>query len=805
MCKKLVPLVSIVIVLLVTSATYGVVIGNWENDMDGWEICSLTPPGNPILSFSTTGVTLDANSLRMEVPESGWRFALILKLQNIGMTEEFFRHNIFSIDVTRLASEWTGADGYTELQLIVNGDGGVWDGYGAAGNWSATDGDNTQTVSWDYSDSIEKFDPDNVGYLEFIIITNYSNEYATGGIYYLDNARLLGSGNVRAHNPEPVNEATDVQRDPTLVWRRGMYSSTHNIYLGTSFSDVNNATPTLHPNVTFIQSDVNNFTPGNLQFDTTYYWRVDEVNDTDIWKGIVWNFTVGRFLVVDDMEAYNGLNPEVEGSNRIFLTWIDGYEVTDNGALVGHDDPPFVEQTVVHGGDQSMPFNYDNDMKYSEAKMTLSRQRDWTEEQMKALSLWFYGDPENSPEQMYVAVANANGQPVIVNHPDAAQIQIADWQQWVISMDRFSNDGVVLRDVNSIAIGFGDKNNLQAGGTGKVLFDDIRLYPSQCILSERSASFARLDFMPPGDPAGDCVIDYQELEIMARDWLIMDEVVPTSPPGTDGLVAFYPFDTGVGTTVPDASVNIHNGTINGGLSLVSPGVMNSSYAMNFDGSAGSRISIGTWNPAAGTGQMTLALWIRWAGPRDPHGGQPQGLICKRDGWSSSGLMFMFEMDTPDTADTRGSFALRQHSSGNTDIYTEAHIMDQFIGKWAHVAATFDGTTGRLYLNGSEVASGPFSFANKTDAGMTIGNNNSDSWPGCPGVFNGDMDDIRIYNLALSAAQIAYLADTTPDDGELHSVLSQVELFEAGMQSTLVVNFADFAVLADRWLDQELWP
>jgi hypothetical protein len=312
--------------------------------------------------------------------------------------------------------------------------------------------------------------------------------------------------------------------------------------------------------------------------------------------------------------------------------------------------------------------------------------------------------------------------------------------------------------------------------------------------------------MPVGDPAGDCIIDYQELEILARDWLVMDEVIATSPAGTTGLVAYYPMNEGTGTSISDASNNNRTGTFDeGGLTWISPGIMGSDYALRMDGSAGRRISLGTWNPAAGTGQLTLSLWIKWAGPREDPGGQPQGLICKRDGWSADGLMFMFEMDTPDSAETRGSIGLRQYSGANTDIYSEAHVMDQFIGRWAHVAAAFDGTTARLYLNGSEIASGPFSFAEGTTAGMTIGNNNSGSWPDCPGVFNGDMDEVRIYNRALTAAQIAYLADTTPADGELHSVPSLAELFEAGDQSTLVVNFADFAVLANRWLDEDFWP
>ncbi len=830
MCKKFIYLMSVLVLSVICTGYADVVIGDWENgSYDGWidwgaEQVTIESIGEPKYTFSPIGATLGNSALKVS-PGSGWQQNLSISLADIGAMDAFLDNKAFSIDVTYNSADWDPTTTFAQVyQVSFNNNGFGWHDVGGSAAPTGASGvvftdtlnpDSpgaipiinpgiegttiTGTWTWDYSGVIDEFASPT--YIQIVIATN-SN---APGAYYFDNARLVGSGNLMALNPSPADAATDVRRDPTLTWKGAMNIDTHNIYLGTNFSDVNDATPDVHPNVTFAQSDVNNFAPGNLQFNTTYYWRVDEVNDTDIWKGPVWNFTVGHFMVVDDMESYNDLNPDIEGSNRIFLAWRDGYEKTGNGALIGNELLPFTEQTIVHGGNQSMPFYYDNDMKYSEAKLTLKRQRDWTAEGMKALSLWFYGNPENSPEQMYVAIANANGQPVAVNYPDAAQIQIADWQRWVISLDRFANDGVVLSDVNSIAIGFGDKNNPQAGGTGKVLFDDIRLYPPVCILSERSADFARLDFMPPGDPAGDCVIDYKELEILARDWLVMDEVVETSPPDTTGLVAYYTFDTEIGTTVPDTSGNNHSGTIDGGLSQVSPGVMNSNSAMNFDGTAGSRISIGTWDPASGTGRLTLALWVKWAGPRDPHGGQAQGLICKRDGWSADGLMFMFEMDNPDSTDTRGSIGLRQYSGAGTDIYSEAHIMDQFIGRWVHVAAAFDGTTARLYLNGGEIASGPFSFGEKTSAGMTIGNINSDSWPDCPGVFNGDMDEVRIYNRTLTAAQIAYLADTTPADGELHSVPSQAELLEAGDQSTLVVNFADFAVLADRWLDQELWP
>ena len=57
-------------------------------------------------------------------------------------------------------------------------------------------------------------------------------------------------------------------------------------------------------------------------------------------KGNVWTFTVADFLLVDDFESYNDLNPEVPASNRILDKWVDGFGTTTNGALVGNDLPP---------------------------------------------------------------------------------------------------------------------------------------------------------------------------------------------------------------------------------------------------------------------------------------------------------------------------------------------------------------------------------------------------------------------------------------------------------------------------------
>ncbi|MEE9370801.1 MAG: hypothetical protein V3W45_04940, partial [Sedimentisphaerales bacterium] len=133
------------------------------------------------------------------------------------------------------------------------------------------------------------------------------------------------------------------------------------------------------------------------------------------------------------------------------------------------------EQTIVHGGNQSMPLYYDNSVGYSEATLTLNYPRDWTEKGVNTLTIWFRGDSANAAETLYVAL---NGSAVVFHdNPDAAQI--TTWTEWIIDLQAFADQGVNLANVNTIALGLGNRNpdvSGQAGGSGTMYFDDIRLY-----------------------------------------------------------------------------------------------------------------------------------------------------------------------------------------------------------------------------------------------------------------------------------------------------------------------------------------
>ena len=263
---------------------------------------------------------------------------------------------------------------------------------------------------------------------------------------------------------DPVNGVVDVTQTPVLTWAPG-FGDTYEIYFGTDPTSLE-----LKGSGNFSSES---YEPGQLEWNTTYYWRVDEANNANAdspWTGPLWSFTTANFLIIDDMESYNDLDPADPASNRIFNAWIDGYGDPANGSLVGYENPPFAEQSNVHSGNQSMPFEYDNSTAgKSEATLTLTSNRDWTVKGVNTLVIWYRGRSSNTAETMYVTL---NGSARVDNdNPDAALSGI--WIQWNIDLSRFTDQGVNLSNVNSITLGLSSVT----GGTGMLFFDDIRLYP----------------------------------------------------------------------------------------------------------------------------------------------------------------------------------------------------------------------------------------------------------------------------------------------------------------------------------------
>jgi hypothetical protein len=293
-----------------------------------------------------------------------------------------------------------------------------------------------------------------------------------------------------AGNPNPSNGAGDVQPTPILTWSAGDRAASHEVYFGIDADAVKNAGKASPEYKGAKALGDESYDPGRLQLETTYYWRIDEVNSVNPdspWLDNVWRFTTGDFFVVDDFEDYDA------GANQIWYSWHDGlgygtpqtppyFAGNGTGSAVGDETTgSFTEQTIVHGGRQSMPLAYDNNKqgfaKYSQVELTLIAPRDWTEEGVAELSLWFRGDAGNAPERLYVAVSNSSGTPAVVYHDDTNAARKVTWTQWAIPLQKFADQGITLTNVDRIAIGLGTRGNMTTpGGTGKMYFDDIRLY-----------------------------------------------------------------------------------------------------------------------------------------------------------------------------------------------------------------------------------------------------------------------------------------------------------------------------------------
>jgi len=269
---------------------------------------------------------------------------------------------------------------------------------------------------------------------------------------------------VVAREPDPASGATDIDLDVTLSWRAGREAVTHDMYFSADEQAVIDGTAPV------ISVTETSYGPLSLDLGQTYYWRVDEVNDAEtptMWQGDVWNFTTRQFLVVDDFESYNDLNPDDPESNRIFLTWIGGDVDPANGSQVGHDTFPFAELTIVHSGKQSMPLSYNNSggAVYSEAERTFAVRQNWTQAGAAILVLYFHG-AEGNTGQLYVKVDGSK----VVYDGDAGDIAKPEWTQWSIDL---ASLGAGVQNVTKLAIGI-DGN----GASGTLYVDDIRLYGS---------------------------------------------------------------------------------------------------------------------------------------------------------------------------------------------------------------------------------------------------------------------------------------------------------------------------------------
>jgi len=205
-----------------------------------------------------------------------------------------------------------------------------------------------------------------------------------------------------------------------------------------------------------------------------------------------------------------------------------------------------------------------------------------------------------------------------------------------------------------------------------------------------------------------------------------------SPRTPVGLVAYYALENDAN----DSSGNEHHGTLVGDPVFVN-GPAGFGMGLEFDGTGNQYVDLGTFNPSINSGRLSVTLWAKWNGLTSFW----QGLIGKRDTWASGEMMWQIE-----ASQTTGVLSFQRDGAGIT-----AEALPE--GEWAHVAATFDGSTAMLYINGGVSNQGGFSFGSDPTAAVVFGACNA----GGGNPFNGALDEVRLYDIVLSESEIQELA------------------------------------------------
>ncbi len=195
------------------------------------------------------------------------------------------------------------------------------------------------------------------------------------------------------------------------------------------------------------------------------WWILEGQDYPRLWWELLGDDAVA--FVVDDFEDYN----DVPG-HEIFSAWVDPYDVLPNGGIVGHFDPPYAEQSIVHSGLQSMPFYYTNTkgIVNSRAYRVFDSAQDWTAADPVALVLWFRGVADNGVDAFYVAV---NGKTVF--NPDPNAVLADTWIPWIIPLSSLAAVGANTEHVTSMQIGIGDNMRPSQNASGILYIDDIRV------------------------------------------------------------------------------------------------------------------------------------------------------------------------------------------------------------------------------------------------------------------------------------------------------------------------------------------
>ncbi len=508
-----------------------------------------------------------------------------------------------------------------------------------------------------------------------------------------------------ARTPKPVSGGTGVLPDDVLAWRAGREAAQSTVYVS---ADANEVIAGAAPSATSNTNSIS-LSSFDLQMGQTYYLRVDEVNEAEAistWAGPIWSLTVATALVVDDFEDYTNDSP-----NRPFQTWLDGfgyspdeffatgYNGNGTGAGIGHDI--WSVASPHYNGDI---METTNAMPGSTQSMPFNYNNSGgvasqTERTFAVAQDWTVGGAQTLSIAFAGQAGNTGTLYVKINNTKLTYPHAAA---------NITLSGWQAWNIDLTAMNVQNVTKLQIGvdgsnASGMILIDDITLHAE------------------PG------------------------ELLTPMDPGADGLAAAWSFDQGSGTTAVDSSGNGRNGSIvdatweagQQGSALLFNGT--SAY-VNINGYKGIN-SVDAVQQA-----FTISNWVNTT--------------------SDSGDTEMVTWGASSGSATRLTWRIHQgrvrteHNAGN--LRGNTYVND---GEWHHVAlvvtegANLRPENTKLYVDGFEDST----FSGDDDTYKLVAEHDvriGMSGPQNGRYFPGALDEVRIYEKALSGPEILWLAGIT---------------------------------------------
>jgi hypothetical protein len=620
----------------------------------------------------------------------------------------------------------------------------------------------------------------------------------------------------------PVDGASEIPPPVLLQWGPDGYATSCDVYFGTSFAEVNDATTSSAAwKGNQAVSDAN-YNTGMLDLLKPHYWRIDEKNGggTAV-KGAVWEFETGPYFEVENFDRY-------ANQAALWNVW-DDYWTNLTGSEV------FVERDANFTRDgNSLKYLYDCGTDYKKVGARIDADiadmligGDWTIAGIKSMVLYFYGDPCNSAtsnDRMWVQLEDTSSNAGTKLYGDGGgedpnDVKLAQWTEWNVDLNDANFSGVSLANVDKIHIGFGGVpiGQSKAGGTGTLYFEDIRLHPQRC----------RTELVAWDIAGDDCITDGFDIQLMSDDWLIKDYQVFPVPPDRNDLLVEYLFATD--GNYNDTSGNGRNGQPSATLTHVANGYLTIENTGGYVD-----ILFGADNPFHGPNDFSIFINYRLS-TEGITGLMSSTDPCLPTDWDDPNVnvdlafetfspMLLFQEQAAGKATDDIAFYYDNFFKAGTDVATSEV---GGIGAWHSVAATYDadggtdanGVTGLLtvYLDGTKGA-GPANFDPNIpqDANydvVRIGDAYNSLHKEDMGLAThiGDFNEILIYDVALTEGEVYYLSGIIVPTYVANTSLANVVLksppggpYDANNMD--IVNLLDFNFLGEHWLEAPLlWP